>query len=60
MKKYRMESWYWGNFITEKDPIFKMINPEDLVEYVEEIDGWHNSEEYKNGKLKPYKKNTGG
>ena len=56
MKKWRMEGWYWGNYITENDPDFKKILPQDLEEYIEEKDGWHHSEEFKNGRLKPYRK----
>jgi hypothetical protein len=49
--KIRMHSWYWGNFC-----LFKMNQaiPKDFELYKEDIHGWHNSEEFKNGRLEPY------
>lgn len=61
--KFRMPGWYWGNYCV-KTPTGKftlngkpfVINENDLEPYVEEAHGWHNSEEFKNGRLVPYKK----
>ena len=58
-KKYRMRSWYWGNYATKvKDNIYRddrdislHISDKDMEEYLEKDHGWHHSEEYKlNGK----------
>ena len=62
MEKYRVKSWYWGNYcvqlengtwidnnntiISNKNNYF---NLEDLEPYNEEEHGWHNSEEYQRG-----------
>lgn len=60
--KFRMHSWYWGNYCYQiengvwMDNNGKIIgdsnyfNQKDLEEYVEELHGWHLSEEYKNAK----------
>lgn len=60
--KIRLESWYWGNWEWSDSPYCKRngwklgstAHGYKFVEYDEERDGWHNSEEYKNGKLTPY------
>lgn len=41
----RMKNWYWGKFVTEPLPNTSI---EDYELYVEEIHGWHHSEEFKN------------
>ena len=61
MKKYRMPSWYWGNYCSQlengkwidnhgnflgESGLFKSS---DLELYNEEYHGWHHSEEHKKG-----------
>ena len=57
-KKYRMKSWYWGNYCVQlengkwidNNGIFiglsSYFNPKELEPYIEEEHGWHHSEEY--------------
>ena len=65
--KFRMASWYWGNYCTQT-PSGKWVDqngcfigesnyfvPRDLEPYIEDEHGWHHSEEYKNGQKEPYK-----
>ena len=62
--KIRLESWYWGNYywsdsaIVKKNhwAIGKSCHGYKFEEYNEEKHGWHNSEEYRNGRLLPYDK----
>lgn len=54
-KKLRMKSWYWGNWAYENswmDSIKISLKDTEFEEYIEEIHGWHHSEEFKNGQLK--------
>ena len=53
-KKFRMASWYWGNYCLTRNGKFYddrgyllNISAKDLEEYDEKRHGWHNSEEYK-------------
>lgn len=59
-KKYRMSSWYWGNYCVQLEngrwidnfgsfigTINQYFNPKDLEEYIEEEHGWHHSEEFR-------------
>lgn len=53
--KLRFKTWYWGKFIFEGTIIngtkITRENP-DFEEYIEEVHGWHNSEEFKKRTLK--------
>ncbi len=52
MKKLRMKTWYWGNYVTSPLP-HTFIR--DYEEYIEALHGWHHSEEFKSGyRLTPY------
>ncbi len=51
MQKLRIATWYWGNFVTRP---LKHTKRTDYELYNEEKHGWHRSEEFKNGQLKPY------
>lgn len=55
--KVRFKTWYWGNYCTMKksQPI-----PWGFELYNEDLHGWKNSEEYKNGKLEPYQETDHG
>lgn len=67
-EKFRMKSWYWGNYCTRNkngdyiDEDGKKMcpnnyfSPADLEPYIEEEHGWHNSEEYKVYGKELYKK----
>lgn len=46
MKKIRMKTWYWGKWVYEGQLDLKLGNP-DVEEYIEELHGWHHSEEAK-------------
>jgi hypothetical protein len=49
--KIRHKHWYWGKFIlngTVMDSTRFTINSQDFEEYIEEIHGWHLSEEFRN------------
>lgn len=49
MIKIRYKTWYWGNFVYEGEHGFTLdITGFEL--YNESLHGWHNSQEYKNGK----------
>lgn len=51
MKKIRHKNWYWGKFIYSGQVLDNTKfteKSEDFELYIEEIHGWHNSEEYKN------------
>jgi len=60
-KKYRMSSWYWGNYVIQlangrwEDNHGKGLSESkffsiaDLEPYIEEEHGWHHSEEFKKG-----------
>ena len=56
--KIRHKNWYWGKFILSGqilDNTKFTINSENFEEYVEELHGWHHSEEFKTGyRLVPY------
>lgn len=52
--KFRTKTAYWGNYFTKAEVIKEGISEKDLEVYNEEDHGWHNSEEFKNGKLSPY------
>jgi hypothetical protein len=48
--KIRYKTWYWGKFILSGQTLDNTrftINSEGFEEYIEELHGWHNSEEYK-------------
>jgi len=49
MKKYRMKTWYWGNYTTMPEIKREGWNIKDLEPYIEELHGWHHSEEAKRG-----------
>ncbi len=50
--KLRMKTWYWGNYVTRPLPYTKLS---DYEPYIEELHGWHHSEEYRTGyRLTPY------
>ena len=42
--KLRMKNWYWGKYVLTPLP---NTNISDYEEYIEEVHGWHHSEEYK-------------
>lgn len=55
--KIRLNTWYWGKYIYEGQSLdgSKITLKSDNFElYDEEKHGWHNSEEYKNGRKEPY------
>ncbi len=48
--KIRHKFWYWGKYIisgTKLDSSYYTINSDGFEEYIEELHGWHNSEEFK-------------
>lgn len=56
-KKIRLNTWYWGAWIYEgtvMDGSRITLKDENFEEYNEEEHGWHHSEEYANGREKPY------
>jgi hypothetical protein len=60
--KIRLSSWYWGTYEWSDSPLCKKngwkigskSHGHVFEQYIEELHGWHHSEEYKNGQLKPY------
>lgn len=53
----RHKNWYWGKYIVNgstMDNSRYTIKSEDFEEYIEEIHGWHLSEEYRNGLVNAY------
>ena len=47
MTRYRMKTWYWGNFQQSKSITTENGRKITLQKYEEEDHGWHNSEEFK-------------
>lgn len=48
--KLRFKTWYWGKYIIEGQSLDGSRitrKTEGFEEYIEELHGWHNSEEYK-------------
>jgi len=45
--KIRYKTWYWGKWVINGQLDLKLGDP-DVELYIEEIHGWHHSEEYKN------------
>jgi hypothetical protein len=48
MRKVRFKTWYWGNYCYAPK---KMKLPQGFEDYNEDLHGWHNSEDFKNGRL---------
>lgn len=51
-KKIRFKNWYWGKFIYEGDTLDNTkftLASEGFEVYVEELHGWHHSEEHSLG-----------
>ena len=46
MKKIRLKTWYWGKWVNDGQ-LGLNFGDENVEEYIEEIHGWHHSEEYK-------------
>jgi hypothetical protein len=53
--KVRHKNWYWGNYVIVEQAF--PMDP-DFEVYIEDRHGWHKSEEYMKGQLKPYPKET--
>lgn len=49
--KVRFKTWYWSKWVYEGDLDLYLTNP-DVELYIEEIHGWHHSEEFKNARQK--------
>lgn len=56
--KLRYRTWYWGKWIWSGTKVSGVMVTEHTTGfelYDENKHGWHHSEEYKNGQLKPPK-----
>lgn len=53
MIKVRFFTWYYGNYCLANKTQASNL-PDGFCLYDDELDGWHNSEEYKRGKIEPY------
>lgn len=56
-KKIRFKTWYWGNWVYEgssMDSVKCTLKDANFEEYIEEVHGWHHSEEFKKGQQVKY------